>query len=289
MEGDGIESLIPDKKKKTSKEEKKEEAVFLIEVEKIKPNPYQPRKNFDQEGLKTLAASIRTHGVLQPLIVNRLESDKGKIEYQLIAGERRLMAAKMVGLTQVPVIIRRPDEKQKLELSLIENVQRENLNPMERAQAFRQLKDKFGFTHKEIGNLVGKSRVAVSNAVRLLDLPDKIKEGVKQGKITEGHGRAILMVQDGRRQLGIYSKILKNNLSVKETEELAQQVKVEAGQEENKKKNKKSSSRMKNWERKAKKVFGEENTSLDVEEGDINLNVSLNSEEELKKFLSKFK
>lgn len=222
---DGLESLIP-KSKKTSKPEPrtKQEAVFLIKIKKIKPNPHQPREDFGREGLKSLAASIETHGILQPLIVSRIEKEND-IEYQLVAGQRRLMAAKMIGLKQVPVIIRKPTEEQKLELSLIENVQRADLNPMERAEAFRKLKQKFDFTHQEIASLVGKSRVVVSNAIRLLDLPDKIKTGLKKEKITEGHGRAILTVKDGRKQLGLYSKVIKNNLSVKETEKLAQQKK----------------------------------------------------------------
>src|SRR6056297_555334 len=194
MAGEGLESLIPDD---SEQEESQKEAVFLIETEKIKPNPHQPRKDFDKEGLEALAASIEAHGVLQPLVVTRIEEEKD-VEYQLVAGERRLMASKMVGLEQVPVIIRKPTDQQKLELSLIENVQRSDLNPIEEAKAFKKLKEDFDFVQREVADLVGKSRVVVSNTIRLLELPDKIQEGLEQGKISEGHGRAILKLDDGR-------------------------------------------------------------------------------------------
>jgi len=159
--GKGLESLIPKKTDKTPKiYEVKQEPVFYIEIEKIKSNPYQPRKNFGQDGLQSLADSIKEHGVLQPLLVSRIEKDLGT-EYQLIAGERRLLASKMVGLTQIPVIVREPAEKEKLEVSIIENVQRLNLNSMEKAEAYQKMQEEFNFLQKDIAKMVGKSREAV--------------------------------------------------------------------------------------------------------------------------------
>src|SRR3989344_1254812 len=178
--GRGLELLIP-KKGGDQPLPTKQEPIFYIEIEKIKSNPYQPRKTFDQDGLKALAESIREHGILQPLLVSRMQKDTGgPTEYQLVAGERRLLAAKMAGLSQVPVIVRVSTEREKLEVALIENVQREDLDALEKAEAFKRLQDEFKFLQKDIAQMIGKSRESVANTLRLLDLPLEIKDGLRE-------------------------------------------------------------------------------------------------------------
>ena len=178
------------------------DSVFWVETEKIQPNPYQPRKDFDEERLKSLAESIRQYGILQPLTVTRLESQKDDgglaSRYELIAGERRLRAAKLIGLREVPVVIREGDEsgKMKLELAIIENLQREDLNSIDRARALSQLAKEFALSHAEIGAKIGRSREYVSNSIRLLILPEHIQRAVVNKELSEGHARALLMVND---------------------------------------------------------------------------------------------
>lgn len=203
-----------------AKREQKTESVFQIEVDRIKPNPHQPRRNFDEVALKELANSIREYGVLQPLVVSKieLESDSGtQVEYELIAGERRLMAAKMAGLHTVPAIIRRPRmEREKLELAIIENIQRADLNPIETARAFARLQDEFRLTQREIAAKVGKSREVIANSVRLLNLPSEIQEAVGDGRINESQARLLLAIEDIVSQRQLFEEILRNNLSVRE-------------------------------------------------------------------------
>ena len=195
-------------------------SIYWIEIDKIKPNPYQPRKSFSDEKLNYLAESIRQYGILQPLVVTRKEvkkQDGGLMsEYELIAGERRLRASKIAGLVQVPVIIRTEDEEDgvKLELAIIENIQREDLNPIDRAVAFQQLAEEFNFKHTEIAKKVGKSREYVSNSIRLLTLSDEIKNSISAGHITEGHARPLLMLKDRpEEQNTLYKEITYKKLS----------------------------------------------------------------------------
>ena len=224
--GRGLESLIP-KKGGDQPLPTKQEPIFYIEIEKIKSNPYQPRKNFDQDSLKALAESIREHGILQPLLASRIQKDSGgPTEYQLVAGERRLLAAKIAGLGQVPVIVRVPTEQEKLEVALIENVQREDLNALEKAEAFKRLQDEFKFLQKDIAQMIGKSRESVANTLRLLDLPLEIKDGLRENKISEGHARAILAVQDSEKQKNVFAIVVRNGLSVREAEGLAQKLNI---------------------------------------------------------------
>lgn len=211
------------------------DSIFWIEVEKIKPNPYQPRKEFDEARLRELADSIRQYGILQPLTVTRREYEKEDglaVEYELIAGERRLRAAKLAGIGQVPVTIRMTqpgeDDRVKLELAIIENLQREDLNPMDRARAFAQLADEFGFTHAEVGKRVGRSREYVSNTIRLLALPQEVIEALAAGKISEGHTRPILMLADRpEEQIVLFKEILYKKLTVREAEGIARRVAYE--------------------------------------------------------------
>ncbi len=194
--------------------------IFHIEVEKIKPNPFQPRRDFDEEALRELAGSIREFGILHPLVVTKAEipTESGTdVEYQLIAGERRLMAAKMAGLERVPAIVKSvPTDRERLELSIIENIQRENLNPIETARAYAKLQDQFGLTQREIASRLGKSREVIANSVRLLNLPSHIQEAVSQGAVNESQARLLLMVSDLKEQQNVFEDLIRNNLSVRE-------------------------------------------------------------------------
>lgn len=224
--GKGLQSLIPNKGKMNvlSVENKKEqkESIFNIEINKIKPNPNQPRLEIDKESLQELADSIKEHGILQPLIVNKTtkETSRGQdTEYHLIAGHRRLEAAKLLGLPHVPVIIRGSTNQQKLELALVENLQREDLNPMERARAFERLHKEFNLKHHEIAQRVGKSREVVANTIRLLKLPLEIQQALLANKISEGHARALIGIKDKQIQKSLFNEIIKNRLSVRQVEE----------------------------------------------------------------------
>lgn len=203
----------------------KEEKIFQIEVEKIKPNPQQPRSVFSEESIRELAASIREFGILEPLIVCRIEkeiSSGTQIEYQLISGERRLLAAKMLGLETVPAIIRQaPAERQKLELALIENIQREDLTPIAKAKAFARLINEFGLTQQALAERIGKSREMIANSLRLLQLPYEAQRALEEGRINEGHGRALLLLPNPEKKRVLLQEILIKNLSGREAEDLA--------------------------------------------------------------------
>ncbi len=210
------------------------DAVFWIEVDKIKPNPYQPRREFDEAHLKSLADSIRQYGILQALVVTRHEVEKVggglSVEYELVAGERRLRAAKLAGLQQVPALIRGEEDSNlmKLELAIIENIQREDLNPVERARAFDKLAKEFGFKHAEIGKKVGKSREYVSNTLRILSLPEFIINALSEGKITEGHTRPLMMLVDRpEEQETLFKEIIFRKLNVRDAESIARRIAVE--------------------------------------------------------------
>ena len=197
-----------------------QESIFHLEVEKIKPNPLQPRRDFNEEGLRELANSIREFGILQPLIVTKIEKEVPTgtdVEYQLIAGERRLMAAKLLGLERVPAIIKKIDiEKERLEIAIIENIQREDLNPLETARAFSRLQDEFRLTQREIATRLGKSREAVANTMRLLDLPSYIQDAVSKGEISESHGRLLLAVSDKGVQEKLFRDLVDRHLTTRE-------------------------------------------------------------------------
>ncbi len=208
-----------------------ENSVFWIEIEKIKPNPYQPRHEFDEARLRDLAESIRMYGILQPLIVTRREFEKPDgglaVEYELISGERRLRASKIAGLSQVPALIRNGEEDSriKLELAIIENLQREDINSVDRARAFDRLAKEFGMKHLQIAEKVGKSREYVSNTLRILSLPDEILNGISEGKVSEGHTRPLLMLADRpEEQLTLFKEIIFKKMSVRETESIARRI-----------------------------------------------------------------
>lgn len=185
-----------------------------LDIDLIAPNPEQPRTHFDAEALRELADSIREHGIIQPLIVSR--DDNGG--FRLVAGERRLQAARLAGLDTVPVVIREAVDSQLLELALIENIQRADLNAIEEANAYRRLIDEYGMTQEEAAQRVGKSRTAVANALRLLNLESEIRRSLVAGEITEGHARALLGLPDGRERLAAWREVVKRRLSVRDTE-----------------------------------------------------------------------
>lgn len=208
-------------------------AVFWIETDKIQPNPYQPRREFDERNLKDLAESIRQYGVLQPLVVTRKEEPKDDgsiaVSYELIAGERRLRASKLAGVKEVPCVVRVGDDNRaKLELAIIENIQREDLNAVDRAKSFQQLADEFKLSWADIGRKVGKSREYVSNTVRILMLPQEILDALTNGKISEGHTRPLLMLVDKPdEQITLFKEMLMRKMTVREAEGLARKVALE--------------------------------------------------------------
>ncbi|MGA1846452.1 ParB/RepB/Spo0J family partition protein [Deferribacter abyssi] len=226
--GRGLESLIPSRKNEDNEERK---TVKEIDVMDIKPNENQPRKFFDKEKLEELAASIKSKGVIQPILVERFENG-----YIILAGERRWRAAALAGLKKIPaIIIDKTTEKEKIEIGLIENIQRESLNPVELAEAFRTLMEKFGYTQEQIASIVGKSRAAVANTLRLLNLDEKSFQALKEGHISEGHARALLGIEDIEYRLFVLKEIIDKNLSVRDVEKL---VKRKSKKTTNKDKNK---------------------------------------------------
>jgi len=205
--GKGLESLIP------ISNIKDRSYVTEVEVERLMPNLYQPRQDFDQEKMDELKESIKAHGIIQPIIVR--ESTEG---YEIVAGERRLKAAKEIGMKKVPVIIRQFNNLKTFEIALVENIQREDLNPIDQAFAFKRLVDEFKLTHQELAEMTGKSRTFISNSIRLLNLDDWVKENVASGKISLGHAKVLLALDDKQLQQEFGKKIIEQGLSVRELE-----------------------------------------------------------------------
>lgn len=198
-------------------EEIESSQVVKISVDKIIPNRYQPRKAFSEESLVELANSIRENGIIQPVIV----SDLGDGRYELIAGERRWRAAKMVGLDEIPAIIRECNEAERLEIALIENIQREDLNPIEQAMAYKEILERLSITQEELSKKIGKNRSSIANTLRLLNLPEYVRKKIITGELTEGHARAILSLDDIDKMVAFADYIIENSLSVREAEKLA--------------------------------------------------------------------
>jgi ParB family chromosome partitioning protein len=213
--GKGLSALIPQKEKVKEKVNTRE--ILDLDIRSIKPNEYQPRRVFKDAALNDLVASIKEKGVIQPVIV-RTSSDNS---YELIAGERRLRAAALAGLTVIPAIVKEAAPVEALELALIENIQREDLNPLETAEAFYRLIKEFNLTHDDLSQKVGKDRATVTNYLRILKLPLDIKKWIAEGSLSIGHAKALLQVENQRLQLEIAAKIIKNGLSVREAEALS--------------------------------------------------------------------
>ncbi|MDY5911388.1 MAG: ParB/RepB/Spo0J family partition protein, partial [Inconstantimicrobium porci] len=203
--GKGLGALIPEEK--SNNEEDKRE---YVELNKLKINTNQPRKYFDNEKISELAESIKQHGIIQPILVNR----DGEI-FNIVAGERRFRAAKLIGLEKVPVIEMNLDDKEILEVSLIENIQRQDLNAIEEAKAYKQLLTEFKIVQEELSTIIGKSRTAISNTLRLLNLDEKVQQYIIEGVLSEGHGRALLGIQNKDNQYKVAEKIIDEKLSVR--------------------------------------------------------------------------
>lgn len=232
--GKGLDSLIPDRSDKAVKKPVKQENVtqpekqgivnesgeMLIKINQVEPNREQPRKDFDEDALLELADSIKQFGVLQPLVVQ-----KKKDYYEIIAGERRWRAAKLAGLKEIPVIIKNYTDQEIVEISLIENIQRENLNPIEEAMAYKRLLEEFSLKQDEVAERVSKSRTAVTNSMRLLKLSEKVQRMIVDDMITTGHARALLAIDDEEQQYILANKIFDEKLSVRETEKLVKALK----------------------------------------------------------------
>jgi ParB family transcriptional regulator, chromosome partitioning protein len=221
--GRGLGSLIPQKVNKAGSaggesiidisSDSDKDRVLRIPPSRIKINPMQPRKEFNEVQLNELIESIKIYGIIQPLIV----TDLGSGYYELIAGERRLRASKAIGLDTVPVIVREAKEQEKLELALIENIQREQLNPIETGLAYRKLIDEFGLTQEDVAKRVGKSRPVVANTLRFLNLPDEIRDALVRGKINEGHAKIILGLDSEEKQMILFRKIVHRSMTVSDT------------------------------------------------------------------------
>ncbi|MEK6564924.1 MAG: ParB/RepB/Spo0J family partition protein [Candidatus Omnitrophota bacterium] len=214
--GRGLGALIPERETEEHFHgSAPKEHIRYLPVEQIKPNPYQPRENFDSQGLEELVASIKEKGIIQPIIVRHSASG-----YELIAGERRWRAAKSLNLKEIPVIVRQAKDEESLELALIENIQRQNLSPIEEAHAYKHLMEQFGFTQEKIAQTVGKARASVANTLRLLKLPLEIQEMLKKGQLSFGHGKVLLELEDVQKQLALSRQIVSKSLSVRELENL---------------------------------------------------------------------
>lgn len=218
--GKGLEALIP---LESSEEGAAPAGVLEVPVASISPNPHQPRSQMRDQDLVELAASIESQGVIQPLIVTREDE-----EYVLVAGERRWRAARMAGLDVVPVIVKDVAPQQMLELALVENLQREDLNPLEEAAAYRQLIEEFSLTHAEVAQRVGKSRTAVSNTLRLLGAAESVQEALLEGKVSEGHARALLALEGEEAQTAALKTVLRRDLTVRQTEGLVRRLQGDA-------------------------------------------------------------
>ena len=279
--GKGLNALIPGDEEETQTSlSSSSQGIIHVPIEKINPNPQQPRTNLDEEALGELAASINEHGIIQPLIVS---DDSGTDTYTLIAGERRWRAAKIAGLSMVPVITRSVSDQGQLELALIENLQRTDLTPLEMADAYRQLAENFSLTHEQIAQHVGKSRTSVTNTLRLLNLPDQVQKSLAEGLISEGHARAILGLLTNQAQRAALSTVLNLGLNVRQTEAL---VKKMSGERPPVKPKREPSPEARALENRLRNFFG---TKVNLNEGKNggNLVIYYYSDEELNTILDK--
>jgi ParB family chromosome partitioning protein len=211
--GKGLEALIP-------KAELKEKGLIIeMDVESLTPNLFQPRKNFNKEKMEELKGSIKKHGIIQPVVVRKMANG-----YEIVAGERRLKAVKEIGLKKIPAIIKSVNNEKSLEIALVENIQREDLNPVEQANAFKRLIDEFKLTQQELAEATGKSRALVTNTIRLLKLNPEIQKNISEGKISFGHAKLLLSIEDEEVQKAVCDRIIANDLSVRDTERLIKNI-----------------------------------------------------------------
>ena len=282
--GKGLDSLIPEhsvRRKAEKTEQKPEKNELLLKITDIEPNREQPRKHFDEDALLELSDSIKQFGIIQPLIVQKKED-----HYEIIAGERRWRAAKMAGLKEVPAIIKSYTDREILEISLIENIQREDLNPIEEAKAYEQLYNTYGLKQDEIAASVSKSRTAITNIMRLLKLDERVQNMVIENLISSGHGRTLLSIDDGDMQYQLAEKILDENLSVREAEKL---VKTVMNQKENKKVDEEESLQEKSmitfFENKMKDILGSKVSIKNKKNNKGKIEIEYYSKDELERII----
>ena len=277
--GKGLDSLIPKavmEPPKQEKEEKKPET--LVKITMVEPNGGQPRKNFDEDSLMELAESIRQFGLLQPILVQ----DK-KDHYEIIAGERRWRAAKLAGLKEIPVIIKELTDQEVVEISLIENIQRENLNPIEEAQAYKRLLTEFNLKQDEVAERVSKSRTAVTNSMRLLKLCDEVQQMVVNEMLTTGHARALLAIEDTEEQYRIAQKVFDEKLSVREVEKLVKN--LNKPEKPKKKENESLTAIYQNLEERLKESLGRKVSISSRENGNGRIEIEFYGHEDLDRLM----
>lgn len=276
--GKGLDSLIPKAISEPSKQEKEEKAETMVKITMVEPNGGQPRKNFDEDSLMELAESIKQFGLLQPILV---QDKKG--HYEIIAGERRWRAAKIAGLKEIPVIIKELTDQEVVEISLIENIQRENLNPIEEAQAYKRLLTEFNLKQDEVAERVSKSRTAVTNSMRLLKLCDEVQQMVVNEMLTTGHARALLAIEDPEEQYRIAQKVFDEKLSVREVEKLVK--KLNKPEKPKKKENESLAIIYQNLEEKLKESLGRKVSISSRENGNGKIEIEFYGHEDLDRLM----
>jgi len=274
--GKGLGALIPDLSALDDKS-RKALGIHEIELDKIVPNEYQPRKTFQNESLKELAASIKEHGVIQPVILHRIGTN-----YGLIAGERRWRASRLAGLKTIPALVKEATKRELIEQALIENIQREDLNPLEAAEAYKQLQDEFKLTQEDLAKRVGKERSTITNFLRILGLPKELKQNISTGALSMGHAKALLSLERVRDQIQAASAIVSKGLSVREAEALANRLKNPT-----KEKKPRQSHEMKAVEEQLKKALGTKVSIITKSKGG-RIVIEYYSAEELDRLLEKF-
>ncbi|MBF7081382.1 ParB/RepB/Spo0J family partition protein [Desulfallas sp. Bu1-1] len=278
--GRGLSALIP--VQENVENGNMENELQHISLDQIKPNPNQPRQKIDEKGLEELMESIKTHGLIQPIIV-RPKNDKS---YEIIAGERRWQACKKLNMDRVPVIIRKYNDLEASAAALIENIQREDLNAVEEANAYKQLMDSYGLTQEELSNRVGKSRSFIANMIRLLTLPPEIREMLAEGVISAGHARALVALEDSETQIKFTLKIIKQQLSVRKTEEMVRKYIEGKGKERQKKQ---TDQECLIWERELAERLGKTVKIKNNSKGSGKLIIEYNNRTELIRLINKLK
>lgn len=274
--GKGLGALISDMS------EAEDEKMTALELTELRPNPYQPRKEFRRESLEELADSMKQYGIVQPLVVRK--SIHG---YEIVTGERRFRAAEMAGLKTIPVVVRECDDDQMMEIALIENLQREDLNPIEIALAYQKLMDHFSFTQEELAERVGKSRPHVANFLRLLQLPSDLQKDVSRGTISMGHARAILAIKNPETQRKLADKVKKDQMSVRELETLIQRIQTQGAKKEKKSEPNQVSPTIKHYEDLLQQVF---HTPVKIKQGRKKgkIEIEYYSDQELERLIELF-
>lgn len=256
--------------------------ISEVELSLIDVNPYQPRTEFDEDALNELAASIKQYGIIQPITLRKLDDGR----YQIISGERRCRASRMAGLNKIPAYVRTADDQAMLEMALVENIQREDLDPIEISNSYRRMIEECGYTQENLGDRVGKQRSTVTNFLRLQKLPDEIKLGLKSRLVSMGHAKALLSVDDVNDQIFLFERILNEGLSVRETEDIAREMKGEKKPKEKKKKN--SNDSYKELEEKLKGFFKSKVKFSRTDKGNGKIVIPFSNDNDLERLISLF-